>query len=77
MSLLQVESSGFLIIRGAFRKWYGNNELIVNWRNAGEDIINNGMNSFRGRTFIFKKDLHGHLQDQINLLYDISQRIHF
>jgi len=42
---------------GAFRKWYGNNELIVNWRNAGEDIINNGMNSFRGRTFYFQEGL--------------------
>ena len=23
---------------GNYRKWYGNNEFVVNWRNAGEDI---------------------------------------
>lgn len=23
---------------GAFRRWYGNNELVVNWQNNGEDI---------------------------------------
>ena len=42
---------------GTYRKWYGNNELIVNWRNGGEDIINNGMNSFRGKTFYFQEGL--------------------
>lgn len=25
---------------GEFRKWFGNNELVVNWRNDGEDIKN-------------------------------------
>lgn len=25
---------------GAFRKWYGNNEYIVNWQNNGKEIIN-------------------------------------
>ncbi len=24
---------------GAFRKWYGNNEYVVNWENSGEEII--------------------------------------
>lgn len=26
---------------GSFRKWYGNNEYIVNWKNGGEDIFRN------------------------------------
>lgn len=26
---------------GAYRKWYGNNEYIVNWENCGEKIFNN------------------------------------
>lgn len=38
---------------GGFRKWYGNNELIVNWENGGEEIIANGMTSFRGKNFYF------------------------
>lgn len=25
---------------GAFRKWYGNNDYVVNWHNNGEEIIN-------------------------------------
>ncbi|NQV76722.1 MAG: BREX-1 system adenine-specific DNA-methyltransferase PglX, partial [Bacteroidetes bacterium] len=42
---------------GSYRKWFGNNELVVNWKNEGEDIINNGMNSFRGKTFYFKEGI--------------------
>lgn len=30
---------------GSYRKWYGNNEYIVNWRNDGEDIKNNSEKS--------------------------------
>ena len=25
---------------GEYRKWYGNNEHVVNWQNAGEEIVN-------------------------------------
>lgn len=42
---------------GSFRKWYGNNELIVNWQNGGREIKENGMNSFRGLNFYFKEGL--------------------
>ena len=42
---------------GSYRKWFGNNELVVNWQNEGEDIINNGMNSFRGKSFYFKEGI--------------------
>jgi hypothetical protein len=42
---------------GAFRKWYGNNELVVNWRHGGEEIAANGMTSFRGKDFYFREGL--------------------
>jgi len=39
---------------GAFRKWAGNSELIVNWMNGGQEIAEAGMTSFRGKDFYFK-----------------------
>lgn len=48
---------------GAFRKWYGNNEYIVNWFNDGYEIKNNNVEENTGRVrshnyngeFSFKK----------------------
>lgn len=42
---------------GALKKWYGNNALVVNWKNGGKEIIENGMTSFRGKKFYFKKGI--------------------
>ncbi len=42
---------------GSFRKWYGNNELVVNWQFGGREIIETGMNSFRGKDFYFKEGI--------------------
>lgn len=42
---------------GTFRKWYGNNDLIVNWQKGGRDIAKTGMNSFRGKDFYFKEGI--------------------
>ena len=42
---------------GGFRKWYGMNELVVNWENGGQEIVDNGMTSFRGKQFYFKKGI--------------------
>ena len=42
---------------GGFRKWYGMNELVVNWENGGQEIMDNGMTSFRGKQFYFKKGI--------------------
>jgi len=42
---------------GDYRKWYGNNDLIVNWKNGGEEIVSNGMTSFRGKSFYFKQGI--------------------
>lgn len=42
---------------GGFRKWFGNNNLIVNWQFGGKEIIDNGMTSFRGKNFYFKEGI--------------------
>ena len=42
---------------GGFKKWYGLNELIVNWQFGGKEIIENGMTSFRGKDFYFKEGI--------------------
>ena len=42
---------------GDFKKWYGNRELVVNWEDAGRDIANAGMTSFRGKDFYFREGL--------------------
>lgn len=42
---------------GNFKKWYGNNDLVVNWKNHGEDIASTGMTSFRGKNFYFREGI--------------------
>ena len=42
---------------GEFRKWYGNYDLVVNWELGGQEIIDNGMTSFRGKDFYFKEGI--------------------
>lgn len=42
---------------GDFRRWYGNRDYIVNWKNQGQDIYNAGMTSFRGKDFYFKEGI--------------------
>jgi len=32
---------------GSFRKWYGNNDYVVNWENAGNEIFNNAKSDGR------------------------------
>jgi len=42
---------------GSFRKWFGNNDLVVNWEKGGLEIKLNGMTSFRGINFYFRAGL--------------------
>lgn len=42
---------------GGNRRWYGLNELVVNWQFDGREIIENGMTSFRGKDFYFKEGI--------------------
>lgn len=39
---------------GEFRKWFGNNAFVVNWRNDGEDIISSGRAFPRSKRFYFQ-----------------------
>ena len=42
---------------GKFRKWFGNNELIINWKNNGYKIRNFKRSTIRNPKFHFKKSL--------------------
>ena len=42
---------------GTFRKWFGNNELVVNWRNDGEEILAYGRAYPRSRSFYFRQSI--------------------
>ncbi|MBC2457312.1 BREX-1 system adenine-specific DNA-methyltransferase PglX [Clostridium beijerinckii] len=43
---------------GSFRKWYGNNEYVINYKNNGEDIIkNNGDHRLREPEYYFKEGI--------------------
>ncbi len=42
---------------GGFRKWAGNYELVVNWKNGGAEIKAAGMTSFRGKDFYFQEGI--------------------
>ncbi len=42
---------------GLFRKWYGNNEYIINWENDGEEIRNYKKSAIRNVQFYFKKGI--------------------
>jgi len=39
---------------GEFRKWYGNQEHVINWECDGRDVIDNGRAFPRGRKFYFR-----------------------
>jgi len=39
---------------GEFRKWYGNQEYVINWRNDGQDVVENGRAFTRGRKYYFR-----------------------
>ena len=42
---------------GGFRKWAGNYELVINWKNGGAEIKAAGMTSFRGKDFYFREGI--------------------
>lgn len=42
---------------GAFRRWFGNRDRVVNWHNDGEEIINSGRAYPRSRSFYFREGL--------------------
>ncbi|WP_338839079.1 BREX-1 system adenine-specific DNA-methyltransferase PglX [Kurthia gibsonii] len=42
---------------GTFRKWFGNNDLVVNWKNDGEEIKNFPKSVIRNPNYYFKSGL--------------------
>lgn len=42
---------------GDYRKWYGNNDYVVNWENNGKEIINSGRAYPRARNWYFKESI--------------------
>jgi len=42
---------------GDYRKWYGNNEYVINWFNNGQEIKNYPGSAVRNKDIIFKKAL--------------------
>ena len=42
---------------GSFRKWYGNQEYILNWKNNGEELKNFKNSNLRSKELYFKKSL--------------------
>ncbi len=42
---------------GSYRKWFGNNELVINWENNGYEIRNFKRSTIRNPNFHFKKGL--------------------
>lgn len=42
---------------GAFRKWYGNNDFVVNWQNDGFELRNDKKAVLRNRDFYFKSSV--------------------
>jgi hypothetical protein len=58
--LERVSKHYYYIIRGGdYRKWYGNNEYVINWANDGEEIkkylIGKNPNIPRGESLFFKE----------------------
>ncbi len=42
---------------GAFRKWYGNNDFVVNWKNDGQAIEESGRAYPRSKNYYFKRSI--------------------
>lgn len=42
---------------GSFRKWYGNNEFVVNWEFRGKEIIESGRSYPRAKQYYFKDSI--------------------
>ena len=42
---------------GSFRKWYGNNSVLINWFNNGYDLRISGRATLRGQQYYFKEGI--------------------
>jgi len=42
---------------GSFRRWYGNNEFVVNWHRDGSEIVSVGRGTIRSKEYFFRRSL--------------------
>ncbi|CAB1245750.1 BREX-1 system adenine-specific DNA-methyltransferase PglX [Clostridiaceae bacterium BL-3] len=59
---------------GDFRKWYGNNEFVVNWKHNGYEIKNYKSSVIRNEDFYFKKGVTWSLVSTFNFAARLSQQ---
>ena len=52
---------------GSLRKWFGNQEFILNWKDEGDYLKNNSNPVFRNRNYYFKEGLSYSLTNTSNL----------
>lgn len=57
---------------GNFRKWYGNNEYILNWGGNGEELKNSKAN-LRSQSLYFKKSITWNALSSSNTCFRLSQ----
>ncbi|MBU3210062.1 BREX-1 system adenine-specific DNA-methyltransferase PglX [Clostridium algidicarnis] len=58
---------------GDFRKWYGNNEFVVNWENDGYEIKNFNASVIRNEGFYFKRGITWSLISTSNFAARLSE----
>jgi len=54
---------------GKFRKWYGNQEYLINWQNDGEEIIKTVLNKYpylKGSTTLVIKEFNPYFQESVS-----------
>lgn len=58
MILYLVNINGFLVNKGGeYRKWYGNNEYIINWENNGKELKRFKSAAIRNNEYYFKESI--------------------
>ena len=59
---------------GSYRKWFGNNELIINWENNGEEVRNFKGSTIRNPKFHFKKGITWSTLSGANVSFRYNER---
>ena len=42
---------------GKYRKWYGNNDVVINWENGGDQVVNSGRAVIRNSDYYFREGI--------------------
>jgi hypothetical protein len=61
LTLISIEESDYKWVQyrkgGSYQKWYGNNNLFINWKNNGASLRKNKNTIFRNPDFFFKQGI--------------------